>query len=135
VNLAPPDLSVVVPVYNEEEVLPDLFGRLYPALDALGQLTGDPHIDWDVYAGLEFEYDAVPDPAIWRRRARAPEDLAAALGTGRVIAWVEGRWEIGPRALGHRSLLAEPFAAATRDRLNSIKKRESYRPIAPVCRT
>jgi hydroxymethyl cephem carbamoyltransferase len=112
----------------------DSGSALGTALDALGQLTGDPHIDWDVYAGLEFEYDAVPDPAIWRRRARAPEDLAAALGTGRVIAWVEGRWEIGPRALGHRSLLAEPFAAATRDRLNSIKKRESYRPIAPVCR-
>jgi hydroxymethyl cephem carbamoyltransferase len=53
---------------------------------------------------------------------------------GRFVAWVQGRWEIGPRALGNRSLLAEPFRAATRERLNTIKQRESYRPIAPVCR-
>jgi hydroxymethyl cephem carbamoyltransferase len=47
---------------------------------------------------------------------------------------VQGRWEIGPRALGNRSILAEPFHARTRDRLNEIKQRESYRPIAPCCR-
>lgn len=60
--------------------------------------------------------------------------LAEVLADGEVIAWVQGRWEIGPRALGNRSLLAEPFSAATKDRLNHIKQRESYRPIAPVCR-
>ena len=48
-----------------------------------------------------------------------------------MVAWVQGRWEIGPRALGNRSLLAEPFRAETRDRLNAIKLREGYRPIAP----
>ena len=36
-NRAAPDISLVVPVYNEEEVLPALFARLYPALDALGR--------------------------------------------------------------------------------------------------
>lgn len=46
----------------------------------------------------------------------------------------QGRWEIGPRALGNRSLLAEPCSPATRDRLNAIKQREPYRPIAPCCR-
>jgi hydroxymethyl cephem carbamoyltransferase len=51
-----------------------------------------------------------------------------------VFAWVQGRWEIGPRALGNRSILAEPFQAATRERLNEIKRREGYRPIAPCCR-
>ena len=50
------------------------------------------------------------------------------------MAWVQDRWEIGPRALGNRSLLAEPFDARTRDALNKIKVRETYRPIAPVCR-
>ena len=50
------------------------------------------------------------------------------------VAWVQGRWEMGPRALGNRSILAEPFSTATRDRLNEIKGREDYRPIAPVCR-
>ncbi len=50
-----------------------------------------------------------------------------------MIAWVQGKSEIGPRALGNRSLLASPFRASTRERLNRIKQREWYRPIAPVC--
>ena len=65
------------------------------------------------------------------RRSTA-DALADALAAGRVVAWVQGRWEIGPRALGNRSLLAEPFEPSTRDRLNEIKQREDYRPIAPA---
>ncbi|WP_017570598.1 carbamoyltransferase C-terminal domain-containing protein [Nocardiopsis halotolerans] len=104
------------------------------AIDAQHAMTGDPFIDWSVDSGLEFVRDAEPDPG---RRERVPLDhreLARVVGEGHVVAWVQGRWEIGPRALGHRSLLAEPFRAATRDRLNAIKKREDYRPIAPCCR-
>ncbi|MFC6091788.1 carbamoyltransferase C-terminal domain-containing protein [Saccharothrix lopnurensis] len=104
------------------------------AIDALTACTGDPHIDWSVYSGLDFVEDARPDPATWRSRRLDDAELARALSTGRVVAWVQGRWEIGPRALGNRSLLAEPFGSGTRDRLNDIKQREDYRPIAPVCR-
>ena len=49
------------------------------------------------------------------------------------MPWVQGRYEIGPRALGHRSLFAEPFNESTLQKLNSLKKRETYRPIAPIC--
>ena len=57
------------------------------------------------------------------------DDLAA----GRIIAWMDGRCELGPRALGHRSLLAAPHDAEMRDRLNrDIKYREEFRPFAPV---
>lgn len=57
------------------------------------------------------------------------DDLAA----GRIIGWMDGRCEFGPRALGHRSLLAAPHDAAMRDRLNrDIKYREEFRPFAPV---
>jgi carbamoyltransferase len=57
------------------------------------------------------------------------DDLAA----GKIIAWMDGRSEFGPRALGHRSLLAAPHDAAMRDRLNrDIKYREEFRPFAPV---
>ena len=49
-----------------------------------------------------------------------------------MFAWVQGRAEIGPRALGNRSLLAEPYNVQTKDRLNQIKGREHYRPIAPL---
>ncbi|WP_279510096.1 carbamoyltransferase C-terminal domain-containing protein [Actinomadura sp. 7K507] len=104
------------------------------ALDALHSLTGSPHVDWNVYSGLSFHHDTEPDPNIWTRHRLEPYALAHALGSGHIVAWVQGRWEIGPRALGARSLLAEPFHERTRDRLNAIKKREDYRPIAPVCR-
>jgi hydroxymethyl cephem carbamoyltransferase len=104
------------------------------AADALRLCTGDPFIDWDVYGGLEFEWDQEPDPSIWRRQAMTVGEVADALADGRIVAWVQGRAEIGPRALGNRSLLADPSDPRTRDRLNEIKQRENYRPIAPVCR-
>ncbi|MEU7056922.1 3'-hydroxymethylcephem-O-carbamoyltransferase [Streptomyces sp. NPDC046197] len=104
------------------------------AIDAVSTFTGDPHIDWSVYSGLGFVTDTRPDPARWRPRRLDHDALVTALSDGRVVAWVQGRWEIGPRALGNRSLLAEAFGAGTRDRLNDIKQREDYRPIAPCCR-
>lgn len=104
------------------------------AIDAQTALTGDPYIGWDAYRGIAMRHDAEPDPAGWSARPADPPALAEALEAGRIVAWVQGRSEIGPRALGNRSLLAEPFRAATRDRLNEVKQREEYRPIAPVCR-
>ncbi len=50
-----------------------------------------------------------------------------------ILGWVSGRYEIGPRALGNRSILAAPFRNSIRLRLNEIKQREEFRPIAPVC--
>lgn len=104
------------------------------AIDALATLTGEPYIEWDVYSGLEFESDCDLNPDRWERRSLDKRAVADVIAGGQVVAWVQGRWEIGPRALGNRSLLAEPFDPRTRDRLNEIKQRESYRPVAPVCR-
>jgi predicted NodU family carbamoyl transferase len=57
---------------------------------------------------------------------------AGLLADGEVIGWVQGRSEFGPRALGNRSILADPRAPSTRDRVNLIVKgREGYRPFAP----
>lgn len=65
-----------------------------------------------------------------------PADLAgevgAALAAGDVVAWFQGRAELGPRALGHRSLLADPRDAGNLERLNDIKGREQFRPVAPM---
>lgn len=112
----------------------DSGSALGTALDALHAVTGDPRLDWDVYCGLEFEWDAEPNPRWWIRQPLEFAPLSDALAEGRIVAWVQGRWEMGPRALGNRSLLAAPFSAQIRDCLNEIKQRESYRPIAPVCR-
>src|SRR6266849_9233516 len=61
-------------------------------------------------------------------------DAAARLiAQGRVIAWYRGRMEFGPRALGNRSILADPGHPEMRDRINAmVKKREAFRPFAPA---
>lgn len=59
--------------------------------------------------------------------------VATKLASGMVIGWFEGRAEFGPRALGHRSILADPRKAKMKDIVNSrIKFREEFRPFAPV---
>jgi carbamoyltransferase len=61
------------------------------------------------------------------------ERIADELAAGRVVGWMDGASEFGPRALGHRSILAAPHSAEMRDRLNrDIKYREVFRPFAPV---
>ncbi len=61
------------------------------------------------------------------------ELVADDLALGRIVGWMEGALELGPRALGHRSILAAPHSAAMRDRLNrDIKYREEFRPFAPI---
>lgn len=55
------------------------------------------------------------------------------IADGEVIGWYRGRMEFGPRALGHRSILADPGRADMRDRINAmVKKREAFRPFAPA---
>jgi len=65
-----------------------------------------------------------------------PDDIAITaaerLADGKVIGWFEGRSEVGPRALGHRSLLADPRHAEVWERVNHIKGRELWRPLAPA---
>ncbi|MEU8628507.1 carbamoyltransferase C-terminal domain-containing protein [Streptomyces sp. NPDC048669] len=75
-------------------------------------------------------------PSGYRALTGLGADLAPAAATllaqDRVVGWVQGPLEFGPRALGHRSILAHPGHAATRDRLNAIKQRAAYRPFAPA---
>ena len=60
-------------------------------------------------------------------------EAARLIAAGRVIAWYRGRMEFGPRALGHRSILANPGDPAMRDRINAmVKMREAFRPFAPA---
>jgi carbamoyltransferase len=50
----------------------------------------------------------------------------------KIVGWFQGRMEFGPRALGARSILASPLSADMQARLNEIKEREDFRPVAPV---
>jgi carbamoyltransferase len=63
---------------------------------------------------------------------RLPSRVAAALDEGCIVMWFEGRMEYGPRALGHRSVLARPDRSDLRDRLNlALKRRVWYQPFCP----
>lgn len=61
-----------------------------------------------------------------------PEQVAEVLAGNGVIAWFDGRSEFGPRALGHRSLLAHPGLEENLERINDVKGREQFRPVAPM---
>jgi len=65
--------------------------------------------------------------------AEACAEAARLIAAGRVVAWYRGRMEFGPRALGHRSILADPGHPEMRDRINAmVKMREAFRPFAPA---
>jgi carbamoyltransferase len=78
----------------------------------------------------------------WLRTAQVPyerpddvaEAVAQCLADDGVVAWFQGRSEYGPRALGHRSLLAHPGRKENLERLNDVKGREQFRPVAPMVR-
>jgi predicted NodU family carbamoyl transferase len=102
-------------------------------IDAQFHFTGNPKIEWNIYAGLAFQSDRSPAVDRYDISEPGPSEIANMLANDLVLGWVSGRYEIGPRALGNRSILAAPFRNSTRIRLNEIKQREQFRPIAPVC--
>ena len=95
--------------------LPDADGR-----------TGRGFTDDEIEAALQTA--RLP----YERPADVAEAVAEALADDGVIAWFQGRSEYGPRALGHRSLLAHPGRAENLARLNDVKGREQFRPVAPM---
>lgn len=68
----------------------------------------------------------------YRRLDDVPGEAADILARNRVIGWFQHRMEFGPRALGARSILASPLDPGMQARLNEIKDREDFRPVAPV---
>ncbi len=66
------------------------------------------------------------------RPAALADAVADVLSRDGIVAWFQGASEFGPRALGHRSLLADPRRAGNLERLNAVKGREEFRPVAPM---
>ena len=86
-----------------------------------------------MYAGTEFHTGGTIDLTSYDVFEKDYVLVADMLASDLILGWAHGRYEIGPRALGNRSILAAPFRDATRERLNEIKQREQFRPIAPIC--
>jgi carbamoyltransferase len=88
----------------------------------LGRGWTDEEIEaWLTTAKIDYE-----------RPRDVADAVAATLAANGVVAWFQGRSEYGPRALGHRSLLAHPGYAENLERLNDVKGREQFRPVAPM---
>lgn len=68
----------------------------------------------------------------YRKLDDVAEETAEILAQDKIIGWFQGRMEFGPRALGSRSILASPINPAMQQRLNEVKDREDFRPVAPV---
>jgi carbamoyltransferase len=89
------------------------------------------------YLGPEFDRNeilaAVKAAGLTPRRSKSPaRDAAEMIADGKIVAWFQGRMVFGPRALGNRSLLADPRRLDMRNILNKmVKHREDFRPFAP----
>lgn len=104
-------------------------------LEAVNQLpTGVIHSCFLGPAYPTFQPGPAPLPDLSARQIpNAASFLASQLGSGKIVGLFQGRLEAGPRALGHRSILASPLLPNVVDRLNKeIKFREPFRPFAPV---
>lgn len=97
----------------------DSLGKSYDensVRQALAEYRNDPNISIKEFADLGLMYD----------------QMAAAIEVGQITSWFQGRSEFGPRALGNRSIIADPRRSDMKDILNSrVKFRESFRPFTP----
>jgi carbamoyltransferase len=84
------------------------------------------------FSDTEMEGALLRSGLKFRRSQNVCEQTAHLIHEGKVVAWFQGRMEAGPRALGNRSILADPSRPDLKERLNRmIKKREAFRPFAP----
>jgi carbamoyltransferase len=90
-------------------------------------------LDWSVYCGMEAQIGTIPEG--WVQTECSISELAQFFAThpDTPVVFLNGRCEAGPRALGNRSILCSAIHAETKGLLNEMKRRESFRPVAPIC--
>tara|TARA_A100001388_G_scaffold155628_1_gene115827 strand:+ start:581 stop:2104 length:1524 start_codon:yes stop_codon:yes gene_type:complete len=112
-----------------------------PAVGDEGQAIGvyqhaDYMINYNVHKTETFagkEYDTLPDVWPYKYEHADYKDIAQAIADGKIIGWFQGKSESGNRALGNRSILADPRNPDIKDIINhTIKMREDFRPFAPA---
>ncbi|HEY0615902.1 MAG TPA: carbamoyltransferase C-terminal domain-containing protein [Candidatus Elarobacter sp.] len=84
------------------------------------------------WSETEIQHELDVANVYYTRPRDIAEAVAQVIADDGIVAWFQGRSEYGPRALGHRSLLANPKHADTLRRLNDVKGREQFRPVAPM---
>lgn len=107
---------------------------------ALGAGLLDSQVDIEmsnIYYGPEYTVEEITtvldkNKLDYERPDDLERTIAERIADGELVGWFQGRMEMGPRALGNRSILADPRTAASRDRVNKyVKHREEWRPFAP----
>ncbi|MBP0110500.1 nodulation protein NodU [Bradyrhizobium vignae] len=101
------------------------------ACGAIAAQNGFGPLEWSVYSGPDLQDSELPPD--WEATPCSLRELAAILADNKPVVFLSGRAELGPRALGGRSILAAPTSPAMKDHLNHIKRREHFRPVAPIC--
>ncbi|MGH2770576.1 MAG: carbamoyltransferase C-terminal domain-containing protein [Actinomycetota bacterium] len=118
----------------------DAGNALGGALLAWHHETGKPR-EWQMehallgpqYPEAEIRRSLEERKLSYRKVADPSEEAAGLLAAGKIVGWFQGRAEAGPRALGNRSILADPRPAHMKDTLNKeVKHREPFRPFAPA---
>jgi carbamoyltransferase len=110
----------------------DAGSALGTASAAMLTQTDRASLEWNVYSGPPLN---APEPLpSWEQQPCTVEELARILHEqDEPVVFLHGRAELGPRALGNRSILAPARSAKMKDLLNEYKERASYRPVAPIC--
>jgi carbamoyltransferase len=130
-------------IFDEVWVQPaagDAGTALGAALYVDAEARGHPPRSWSMehaYWGPGYSDDEIEQLLKWsklpyRRLRDVAEETADLLLQDKIIGWFQGRMEFGPRALGARSIIASPLKAEMQQRLNELKDREDFRPVAPV---
>lgn len=96
-------------------------------------LTRNSYLEWDVFSGPRIKESRIPDGWNCIKNFSLPALAKLIHLTNEPVILLDGCAEIGPRALGARSILASATNKLTKETLNKIKDREPYRPVAPIC--
>jgi len=123
-------------VFKEVYVPPfpnDSGSAIGAACGAMVNETGNITLDWSVYSGPKIVKNEPTGPG-WTATDCDIKRLAHILHTTKEpVVFLNGKAELGPRALGNRSIIAAPDSPTIKATLNKVKAREQYRPVSPIC--
>ncbi|UWU25767.1 nodulation protein NodU (plasmid) [Rhizobium sp. CB3060] len=101
------------------------------ACSAMAAHEGFVPLEWSVYSGPALKNGDAPPG--WEAAPCSISEVATILASNKPVVFLAGRAELGPRALGGRSILAAATSPQMKDYLNEVKFREHFRPVAPIC--
>ncbi|HWY51277.1 MAG TPA: carbamoyltransferase C-terminal domain-containing protein [Chthoniobacterales bacterium] len=120
---------------RDSQLLPSIYD-LRSKRSLISAYLGPESSEEEIHALIDWKKKEISDGgctiALVADEAELVSKTAKAIADGKIVGWFQGRMEWGPRALGNRSILADPRNAGIKDVLNAkIKRRESFRPFAP----